>query len=460
MGYNFLAYNQEQMYLVPPSVTEWVPEGSLARFISETMDEMDRQGKLDRFYKKYRPDGWGSAAYHPLMMVKILLYGYCLGLTSSRKLAQALENDISFRFLAANLQPDFRTISDFRKDNLKPLKKLFTQVLELCREAGLAKMGRVALDGRRVQGNAALDQNRTLKGIRAEVGNLLKEAGLKDAEEDKRLGKENRGDELPQALRTREGRLARLKEAQERLEEKERRARLQQQAKIEKRQKQEEATGKKQRGRKPKEPREVVNQEAKANITDPDSRILKSRRGWLQGYNSQAMADCETQVIVAQDVTQAENDKNQLQPMLARCQEQAGAKPAQLLGDAGYWSEANAQLEDENAELFIATTKDWKQRKQLREKGPPRGRIPRNATPRDLMERKLLTRRGKEAYRQRGSSIEAVFGQMVTRGLTSFRLRGKEKVGAEWSLWCTTHNLLKLWRSGFSPAEAYGVPSG
>lgn len=452
MGYNFRPYDQEQMYLVPPAVTDWVREGSLARFVSEVMDALDDEGRLTSFYKRYRADGWGSAAYHPLMMVKVLLYGYCLGITSSRKLAQALENDISFRYLAANSQPDFRTISDFRKDNLKALEKLFVEVLDLCKETGLAKMGRVALDGRRVAGNAALDQNRTLKGIETEVERLLKEAEQKDADEDQRFGKENRGDELPDELKTKQGRMARLKEAQERLKEKEQKAKDRQQAKIDARQKEEQATGKKKRGRRPKQPEEVVTGEDKANITDPDSRILKTRRGWVQGYNSQAAADCESQVIVAQDITQEENDKNQLGPMLKRCQEQAGQKPDQLLADTGYWSEENAKLHDENTELFIATQKDHKQRKQLKEKKPPRGRIPKNATPRDLMERKLLTRRGKEAFRQRGSTIEAVFGQMAMRGLTCFLLRGKEKVRAEWSLWCTTHNLLKLWRSGLAPS--------
>ena len=457
MGYNFRSYDQEQMYLVPPSVAEWVKEGSLARFVSEAMDELDHEGKLDSFYRKYRADGWGQAAYHPLMMIKVLLYGYCLGLTSSRKIAQALENDVSFRFLAANQQPDFRTISDFRKDHLKALKQLFTQVLELCREAGLVKMGRVALDGRRVAGNASLDQNRTRKGIKAEVRRLLKEAERIDAEEDKRYGKKNRGDELPEALRTRAGRLARLKEAQKRLDDEERLAKEGQAQKIEQRQKEEAAAGKKKRGRKPKSPKAKVNPEAKANITDPDSRILKTRRGWVQGYNGQAMADCESQVIVAQDVTQEENDKQQLGPMLASCQEQAGARPAELLADAGYWSEANAGLEDEHTELFIATNKDYKQRRQYREKKPPRGRIPKDITPQELMERKLLTKRGRVAYRKRGSTIEPVFGQMVVRGLTRFGLKGKEKVKAEWSIWCTTHNLLKLWRSGWLPPGAYGT---
>jgi transposase len=421
------------------------------------MEEMEREGKLVSFYKKYREDGWGNAPYHPLMMVKILVYGYCVGVTSSRRIAQALEGDISFRYLSANQQPDFRTISDFRKDHLKALELLFVEVLVLCGEAGLAKMGRVALDGRRVAGNAALDQNRAAEGIAKEVRRILQEAERVDAEEDQRYGKDRRGDELPEALRTAEGRLARLREARRRLQQAQRQAKEQQAQKLEARQREEEAGGQKKRGRKPKSPEEVVNKEAKVNITDPESRILKTRRGWVQGYNGQAVADCDSQVIVAQDVTQEENDVHQLGPMLVRCEEQAGQKPTQLLADAGYWSEENAKLEDEHTEFFIATKKDWKQRKGLREKGPPRGRIPKDATPRALMERKLLTRRGRKAYKERGPSIEAVFGQMAMRGLSRFWLRGAQKVKTEWSLWCTTHNLLKLWRSGWSPAGAQGI---
>ncbi len=457
MGYNFRPYAQEQMYLLSPSILDWVSEGSLACFVSEVMEEMDREGKLVCFYEPYREDGWGSAAYHPQMMVKILVYGYCMGVTSSRKIAQALENDLAFRYLSANQQPDFRTISDFRKDHLKALERLFVEVLALCRETGLAKLGRVALDGRRVAGNAALDQNRTAEGIEAEVKRMLSEAERVDAEEDQRYGKERRGEELPEALRTREGRLLRLSEARRRLEEAERQVKEQQAKKLEARQREEEATGQKKRGRKPKPPEAVVDKEAKVNLTDPDSRILKTRQGWVQGYNGQAVADCDTQVIVAQDVTQEENDVHQLEPMLARCEEQGGQKPTELLADAGYWSDENAKLEDEHTELFIATKKDWKQRQQLRSSGPPRGRIPKNATARDLMERKLLTRRGRQAYKERGSSIEAVFGQMAMRGLSRFWLRGVEKVKAEWSLWCTTHNLLKLWRWGWSPVGAQAV---
>ncbi len=167
MAYNFRPYVLDQMYLMPPSISDWVSEASLARFVSEVMDEMDKEGKLVSIYRRYREDGWGNAPYHPLMMVKILVYGYCVGVTSSRRIAQALETDISFRYLSANQQPDFRTISDFRKDHLKSLEALFVEVLALCREAGLAKMGRVALDGRRVAANAVLDQNRGAEGIAA-----------------------------------------------------------------------------------------------------------------------------------------------------------------------------------------------------------------------------------------------------------------------------------------------------
>ncbi len=454
MAYNFLPYDQDQLYLLPPSLDEWVAEGSLARFVSDVVEELDAARRLEEFYAGYRADGRGHPGYHPRMLLKVLLYGYCCGVTSSRKIAQALEDHVAFRFLAANQQPDFRTISDFRKAHLEALQALFSEVLRLCQEAGLAKMGRVALDGRKVAGNASLRQNRDKDGIEREVRRILEEAERVDAEEDERYGPDQRGDELPEELRTKQGRLQRLREARARLEAEERQAREKQEDKIEAREAEEKATGRKKPGRKPKPPEEAGDNEAKANLTDPDSRILKTWNGWLQGYNGQAMADCDTQVIVAQHLTQAENDVEQLAPMLDACELQAGARPAEILGDAGYWSEANASLQDEDTELFIATTKDWKQRKALREQPAPRGRIPEGASLKQRMERKLRTRRGRDAYSQRGSTIEAVFGQMATRGLNRFWLRGVEKVQAEWSLWCTTHNLLKLWRAHRAVADA------
>ena len=450
MSYNFLPYDQDQLLLLPPSLSDWVCDGSLARFVSDLIDQLHESGRLSIFYQGPREDGWGRASYHPRMMVKVLVYAYCLGITSSRRIARALENDVALRYLSANQQPDFRTINTFRKNHLSGLQDLFVEVLHICQEVGLAQMGCVALDGRRVAGNAALDQNRTKDRLVSEVERILADSERVDAEEDLRNG-DARGDELPAGLRNREERLRRLEEARGRLEERETADRQNQEAKIAAREVEERCQGKKKRGRKPKPPDEAVNREAKVNLTDPDSRILKTRKGWVQGYNGQAAADVKSQVIVAQDVTSQENDVNQLAPMLTCCQTQAGRQPSQAVADAGYWSEANAQLGNGETELFVATTKDWKQRKELREKGAPRGRIPAKATAKDRMERKLLTKRGRSVYRLRGCTIEAVFGQMVTRGLTRFVLRGIEKVRAEWSLWCTTHNVLKLWRSGLLP---------
>ena len=454
MGYNFLPYDQDQLYLLPPSINEWVPEGSLPRFVDEVVETLDMNGRLQGFYERYRADGWGRAAYHPKMMVKVLIYAYCHGITSSRRIARGLENDVGLRYLSANQQPDFRTIADFRRDNLDEIRGLHIEVLELCREAGLMKMGRVALDGRKVAGNAALARNRTREALKAEVTKILDEAERVDTEEDALYGEENRGDELPEELRSSQGRLQRLQQAMQRLEETEDEAQQAQEQKIAEREKEETRTGKKKRGRKPKAPEEMINPEAKANTTDPDSRIMKTRMGYVQGYNCQAVVDCQSQVIVAQAVTQDENDCRQLEPMLEECEKQAGERPEKVSADAGYWSEENAGLGDDLTELFIATKKDWKQRKALAEQGPPRGRIPENATARDRMERKLLTKQGRDVYRQRGSTVEPVFGQMSNRGLNRFVMRGREKVGMEWSLWSTTHNILKLWRSGYAPEPA------
>jgi len=223
MARNFLPYEERQNFLLPPSILEWVREDSLECFVSELIEQLEAKGRLASFYENYRIDGWGRAAYHPRMLVKVLVYAYCKGITSSRKIAQALESEVAFRFLSANQQPDFRTVSDFRKDNLAKLQGLFVEVLRLCQAAGLAKMGRVALDGRKVAGNAALDQNRTKEALEAEAKRLLAEAERVDAEEDRKYGKDKRGDELPEELRDPRSRLQRIAAAYARLEEAERR---------------------------------------------------------------------------------------------------------------------------------------------------------------------------------------------------------------------------------------------
>lgn len=452
MAYNFNDGGEGVNYLLPPSIRDWVPENSLARFIHDVVEKLDNEGKLERFYEKYNPSGVGSPAHHPKLMTRILLYGYCLGVTSSRKLERELETDVAFRFLSVNLRPDFRTIALFRRRHLDALDALFVAVLQLCAEAGLVKMGKVALDGRKVPANASLAANRRLEHIKAEVKSLLEKAEREDEKEDALYGADKRGDELPEGLREPGERMRRLQEAGKRLEEEAAKEREEQERKIAEREQRERDEARKLRGRKPKAPEDVTDPGGKANITDPDSRILKTRsHGYIQGYNGQAMVECSSQVIVAQGLTNEENDIGQLEPMLAACEVQAKEKPGAVLADAGYCCDANLALEDDDTELFINTTKDWKRRKELRLAGAPRGRIPSNASKRERMERKLLTKRGSAAYSLRCHTVEPVFGQMLTRGLSRFLLRGIEKVKGEWSMWCSTHNLLKLYRAGWTP---------
>jgi transposase len=436
---------------MPPSLREWLAEGDLAWFIMDAVEQMD----LNEFYTAYRNDGWGAAAYDPEMMVGVLLYAYCQGIRSSRKIDRALERDVGFRVVAANQQPDFRTICRFRSEHEKALERLFVQVLRLCREAGLAKLGMVALDGAKLAANAALDANRTHKAIEEEVSRMLAEAKKVDAEEDAMFGPERRGDELPEGLGRRAERLKRLQEAKSRLEREAEMAARAVQEHLKQRQAEEAASGKKKRGRKPKVVESAPMVGAKANITDPDSRIMKARQGYVQGYNAQAIVS-QDQIIVATGVTQEANDVKQLKPMLEtleRTLKAAGIedRPRAALADAGYWSEPNVATyaRPEGPELLIATTKDWKQRKASRERGCPRGRIPKDLSPRERMERKLLTRKGRLMYRLRGITVEPVLGQVKEgQGCRRFMRRGLGAAQSEWSLMGTTHNLLKLWRSG------------
>ena len=448
--YNFLRLNRDQDYLMPPSMRDWLPWGDLVWFVLDAVSQMD----LRPFYVRYRNDGWGRAAYEPSMMVTLLLYAYCLGVRSSRQIERLCERDIGFRVITGNQVPDHSTIARFRQANREELAALFTQVLRLCAEAGLVKVGVVALDGTKVKANASLDANRTYASIEEEVKRMLAEAAARDAEEDEIYGAGQRGDELPEDLQDRRKRLVRLQEAKARLEREAAAEAAKQAEKIREREAEEKKAGKKMRGRKPKKPDETPAAEAKANVTDPESRIMKTRAGYVQGYNAQAMVT-EDQLIIAADVTQEANDVRQLHPMLQQAQEELAAAGVEErisvgLADAGYWSQANVREADPHGpELLIATTKGWKQRKALREKGPPRGRIPKDVSLRGRMERKLRTKWGVALYSKRGWMVEAVFGQIKhVRASDRFMQRGHSAVRSEWRLIATTHNLLKLWRSG------------
>jgi hypothetical protein len=334
------------------------------------------------------------------------------------------------------------------------LERLFIEVLRLCAKAGLVKVGVVALDGTKIKASASLAANRTVEGIEAEVKRMLKEAAEIDEEEDKKYGKDRRGDELPEGLRRSEERKKRLKECRERLEKEAQEAKRAQEEKIAQRKEEEEESGEKKRGRKPLEPEEAVDKEAKANVTDPESRVMKTRKGHVQGYNAQAVVTKE-QIIVACDVTQEENDLKQLKPMMKRLKADLKAAKAKgkvrtVLTDAGYGFEKNIRwaLKQKTFHL-IAILKDWKQRKAIGQEGSPRGRIPKGLTVMEKMGRRLLTKKGKELYKCRGKTVEPTFGQIKgCQGFEQFSRRGQEAARSEWKIACAAHNLLKLWRSG------------
>ena len=457
MSYNFFNCDRDQTYLVPPSMKDWLSKDHLAWFVLDAVGEMD----LAEFYRKYRLDGRGGAAYEPSMMVSLLLYSYCVGERSSRRIERLCETDIAFRVLTANQLPDHATIARFRKDNDKELANLFGQVLGLCQTAGLVKVGVVALDGTKIKADASLDKNRTHRHIKELVEKMFREADRIDEEEDRLFGKDKRGDELPEELADPVRRKAILKECMKRLEEEAEEKAAEQQEKIDKREAEEKESGRKKRGRKPKRPDPEPASEAKANITDPQSRIMKTRRGFIQGYNAQAVVT-EDQIILAAEVTQEENDVRQLHPMLEATKRNLDALEGEheikvLLADAGYCSEANLN-QGRTPELLIAVTKDYKQRQKDE---APRGRIPKHLTPKERMDRKLRTKRGKSLYKKRGQTVEPVFGHIkVVRNCDGFMRRGQDACDNEWKLFGLVHNLLKLWRYGDKPRSVSTKAAG
>lgn len=467
MSKNFRTCDLDQPFLLPPSLQDWLPESHLARFIAELVPGLD----LSKIYGFYgRRDGRGKAAYHPVMMVRVLVYGYCVGVMSSRRIERASYDDIAFRYLCADQHPDHDTIAAFRQQHLPVLAQLFTQILQLCNKAGLVKLGHVAIDGTKVQANAskhkAMSYDRMEekeKQLRAEVEKLLAQAAETDAAEDALYGKGNRGDELTGELARRESRLKKIAEAKAALEQEAREraeaAKKVAEDKLEERRKKEAARGKKFGGRPPQIPNpEQARPEAQAqrNFTDPESRIMPDgahKGAFMQAYNAQIAVDSAAQIIVAAELTQESNDKQQLAPMLERVEQNLGAKPEAVSADAGYCSEA--QLTDkrvEGIELYVAT---GKQKHGLPEPGdvvPPSELAVASDSAVERMKQKLRTEPGRAVYKMRKAIVEPVFGQIkAARGIRAFLLRGLVKVSAEWKLICAAHNLLKMFRSGYRP---------
>jgi len=449
----FRPYNPDQLFLLPQDMKQWLPEDDLVYFIMDVVKQVD----LRKIYRPYELERRGQPPYNPTMMVGLLLYAYAVGVPSSRKIEQATYHSIPFRVLTANQHPDHDTIADFRKRHLKTLAGLFVQVLRLCQKAGLVKFGHIALDGTKVKANAskhkAMSYGRMEKKaaeLKKEIDHLLAQAEQADMKEDALYGKGKRSGQLPKELQFRQTRLQKIQEAKLALEEEARIETAARKAEYEAKKKAyDNKTGR--RGRPPKAPSGQIDSKRQRNFTDPDSRIMlaSGSKDFVQGYNCQAAVDGKTQVIVATGVTQETNDKQQIEPLIEKIEENtAGKLPKVVSADAGYFSETNCNiLADKEIEAYVATGKQKHGEISLQ----PRGRIPNNAKAKERMARKLRTLKGRATYSLRKQIVEPVFGQIKeARNFRHFSFRGLENCQQEWDLVCLTHNLLKLFRSGLA----------
>lgn len=432
MGKTFRDWDIEQLMMFPPSVEDFVPQGHVAHFVRSTVCEaLDLSAILD-CYNEER----GYPPYHPVMMTALLLYAYCQGIYPSRRIAKACRERVDFMAVTGMQTPDFRTISDFRKRHLAALEELFVQVLRLCQEAGLVKLGHVALDGTKVKANAskhkAMSYGRMKKAeaeLEAIVGGWLRQAEAADLQEDQEHGVELSGEELPDWMRDKQRRLEKIREA---------RARLEAQAQAaEKREEKKSGGPGRPRNNEPGTPKDS----AQTNFTDPQSRIMKSHDGFIQGYNAQAVVDADSQVIVAQGLTNNASDAQQLAVMVAQIKQNTGRQARELSADAGYCSEDNLKdLRRRHINGYIATG-----RQKHGEATAAGKRKVKLGTYVYAMWQKLRRAGHRSRYRLRKQTVEPVFGQVKQgRGFRQFLLRGVRKVAGEWSLICTAHNLLKL----------------
>ena len=510
---SFRPWQPEQTTLLPPSPREWLSPDHQVYFLLDLVDELDLSEILLPAQAK---DPRGEKGFDPRMMMLLLLYAYCVGIVSSRKIERACYEDLAFRVLTGNQQPDHSRISEFRRRNLDALKELFVQILRLCQKAGMVSLGHVALDGTKVQANAskrkAMSHERMLraeKELEKEINALMRRAEILDAQEDKRYGKGKLGSELPDELRRRQDRLARIRQARKEMEAETAAAaaRQRQQDAEEARakasaaresdavaaeqselsQKAEAAAAKANAAREKAieaaenaglEPPDLEPLAAEAmprwglaskadgtptkktqrNFTDADSHLMQSGGSYLQGYNCQLAVDSDHQVIVAVGVSNQPPDVEHLEPMLQRIATTAGALPEVMTLDAGYWSEDNAsRCENLGIDAYIATGR-------LPHGQPPppqRGPLPRDADAKIRMARKLRSKKGSAIYAQRKAIVEPVNGQIKEgRGLRRFLLRGLEKVDGEWHLIAATHNLLKLFRHRRSQQQVLLAASG
>lgn len=434
MPTTFRPYIPEQSLLLPPSPREWLPEGHLAYFLSDTVDALD----LKAFYAPYEGDGRRNSPYEPRMMVKLLLYGYATGTFSSRKIAKKLYEDVAFRVLGGENFPAHRTIAEFRQRHLQHFQDLFVQVLQVAREAGLLHLGTVAVDGTKVKASAskhkAMSYSRMKQDterLKAEIADLTSRAARVDAEEDAQYGADCQGEEIPEELKRREQRLGKIQEAIERL-------RMRQVA-------EDRAAGRKEEPPSSEEGKTGCRQrefgeppeKKQDNFTDPESRIMKTSSGFEQCYNGQLAVESESRLILAAKVTQNAADHDELLPVLEEVRSNVGELPQAVLADAGYRSEENFEkLEASQVDAYVALGREGKTAKVQNEEKYP-------ATQR--MKQKLKTEKGRKRYSKRKSIVEPVNGWIKSvLGFRQFSLRGLQKVSGEWTLVCLALNLRQL----------------
>jgi len=442
----FRPYAPRQSFLLPPSPLEWLPQDHLALFILDIVQQLD----LSPIYAHYERELRGYPPHDPQMMVALLLYGYCIGVPSSRKIERKTHEDVAFRVIAGGGHPDHSRISDFRRVHLDALAGFFVEILRLCQKAGLVKLGSVALDGTKVKANAskhkAMSYERMKKDdqrLREKVSELLAKAEQVDEEEDAVYGKGRSGDELPEDLRHAKGRGERIRQLLKELEEETKRQQEAETAAKDKDEPPPPPTGDDLPSHKiPRTTDGKPTPKAQRNFTDPESRIMKSGDGYVQAYNCQAMVDDAYQIIVAEAVTNQPPDVEHLVPMIARTVENCGKKPTKMIADAGYFSEANVcETMKWGIDPYIATGRRHHDEQPI----APRGRTPSDLSIKEAMSRKLATKSGAAIYSRRKVIVEPVFGQVKeARGFRRFLMRGLTKVRGEWSLITLTHNLLKL----------------
>ena len=441
----FIPFTRDQDYLLPPSMNDWLPEDHLARFIVEVVEQLD----LSKLIRRY--SGCGSSAYHPALMLALLVYGYATGVFSSRKIERATYDSVAFRFIAAEQHPDHDTLANFRKTFLVELEDLFVQVLTLAQAMKLVRLGQISLDGTKIKANAskhkALSHGHIDKleaQLREEVQALLKRATEVDQEE---LADDA---DLPQEIARREDRLKALEEAKAKIAErvKARDAQAQQayEDKVARREAQR-AAGQKPKGKEPQAPETGPQAKDQINLTDEESRMMPSAQGFVQGYNAQAAVDVDTMLVLAATVTQASNDKQQVEPML----DELGALPESLgtvetlLGDNGYFSQANVQAcVDRKITPLIALGREA-HHLPLAERLAPDAPPPETDDPVIKMAHELKTQKGRALYGKRKCTVEPVFGIIKqVMGFRQFSLRGLEAVSGEWKLVAMAFNLKRM----------------